>query len=152
LWQATPPSERSGCVAQFRGGTIEGWQVIIFAKHIGSWALLKDMTNPLIQAFFLGRATAEVLSEELESGFTNLLSEVGKFDAEQRERLRQFTQQVMDRAATEASTASQTRKTPESGATANGQLDLQEIIDELRAEIAQLRSALQTHRQQAGPS
>jgi uncharacterized protein YicC (UPF0701 family) len=109
------------------------------------------MTNPLIQAFFLGRATAEVLSEELESGFTNLLSEVGKFDAEQRERLRQFTQQVMERAATEASTASQTRGTPES-ATANGQLDLQEIIDELRAEIAQLRSALQTYRQQAGSS
>lgn len=106
------------------------------------------MTNPLVHAFFLGRATAEVLSEELEHGVTNVLSQVGKFDAEQRERLRQFTQQVVERAETGASSASQSRSAA-SRTTANGQPDLQEIIDELRAEIAQLRSALQTCRQQS---
>ncbi|HEY9825199.1 MAG TPA: hypothetical protein V6D19_07110 [Stenomitos sp.] len=106
------------------------------------------MTNPLVHAFFLGRATAEVLSEELEHGLTDLLSTIGKFDAEQRERLRNFTQQVVERAETNASQTAQTHASaPE---TANGQQDMQEIIDELRAEIAQLRSALQTYRSQNG--
>jgi uncharacterized membrane protein YccC len=102
------------------------------------------MTNPLVNAFFLGRATAEVISEELEHGVTNLMSNAGRFDAEQRERLRNLTQTIMERAESEASTASQTRP-----ATAPGS-DVQELIDELRAEIAQLRSALQTYRQDNG--
>jgi uncharacterized protein YceH (UPF0502 family) len=103
------------------------------------------MTNPLVNAFFLGRATAEVLSEELEHGVTNLMSNAGRFDAEQRERLRNLTQTIMERAEYEASSASQTR--PASAAPGS---DVQEIIDELRAEIAQLRSALQTYRQDNG--
>ena len=40
------------------------------------------MTNPVIHAFFLGRAIAEVIGEQLEDAFTNALSELGKFDAE----------------------------------------------------------------------
>ncbi|MGB8700929.1 MAG: DUF6825 family protein [Thermosynechococcaceae cyanobacterium] len=108
-----------------------------------------SMTNSLVNAFFLGRATAEVLSEELEHGLTNLLSNVGKFDAEQRDRLRQVTQTIVERAEAEAERAAQNRTEP-SATTAKGQGDLQEIIDELRAEIAQLRSALQTYRQQSG--
>jgi uncharacterized protein YceH (UPF0502 family) len=103
------------------------------------------MTNPLVNAFFLGRATAEVISEELEHGVTNLMSNAGRFDAEQRERFRNLTQTIMERAEYEASTASQTRP----AAAAPGS-DVQEIIDELRAEIAQLRSALQTYRQDNG--
>jgi hypothetical protein len=102
------------------------------------------MTNPLVNAFFLGRATAEVLSEELEHGVTNLMGKAGRFDAEQRERLRNLTQTIMERAEHESSSASQTRP-----AAAPGN-DVQEIIDELRAEIAQLRSALQTYRQDKG--
>jgi flagellar biosynthesis chaperone FliJ len=104
------------------------------------------MTNPLVNAFFLGRATAEILSEELEHGVTNLMSNAGRFDAEQRERLRNLTQTIMERAEYEASSASQTRP---ASATAQGD-DVQEVIDELRAEIAQLRSALQTYRQETG--
>jgi uncharacterized protein YicC (UPF0701 family) len=108
------------------------------------------MTNPLVNAFFLGRATAEVLAEELEHGLTDVMSNVGKFDAEQRERLRQFTQQVMARAEAESSatTAAQTHSSTHAS-TANGS-DVQEIIDELRAEIAQLRAALQDYRQKTG--
>ncbi|MCG9892023.1 MAG: hypothetical protein MH252_13200 [Thermosynechococcaceae cyanobacterium MS004] len=105
------------------------------------------MTNPLVNAFFLGRATAEVLSEELEHGVTNLVSRAGQFDAEQRERLRNLTQTILERAEVEASSASQSR--PEAGPAA-GNDDLQEVVDELRAEIAQLRSALQTYRQETG--
>jgi hypothetical protein len=104
------------------------------------------MTNPLVNAFFLGRATAEVLSEELEHGVTNLMGNAGRFDAEQRERLRNLTQAIMERAEVEASSASQTRPTP---STAHGN-DAQEMIDDLRAEIAQLRSALQAYRQETG--
>ncbi len=109
------------------------------------------MTNPLVNAFFLGRATAEVLAEELEHGLTNVVSNVGKFDAEQRERLRQFTQQVIERAETEASSASQAHHGSAAAASHAGeQNDLQQIIDELRAEIAQLRAALQDYRQKSG--
>ncbi len=99
------------------------------------------MSNPLIHAFFLGRATAEVFYEGVEQTLTETLSNVGKFDAEQRERLRQFTDQVMERAqAAETSTTSGTSSTvPQS-------TDLQETIDDLRAEIAQLRSTLQSYR------
>jgi predicted component of type VI protein secretion system len=108
------------------------------------------MTNPLVNAFFLGRATAEVLSEELEHGLTDVMSNVGKFDAEQRERLRQFTQQVLERAEAEASSASQAHPGSATAAPHGESNDLQEIIDELRAEIAQLRAALQDYRQKTG--
>jgi uncharacterized protein YicC (UPF0701 family) len=123
-------------------------QVIIFVKPNRPFVLI-SMTNPLINAFFLGRATAEVLSEELEHGVTDLLGNLGRFNAEQRDRLQNLTQTIMERAEAEASTVSQTRSAP-GEASANGQSDIQEVIDELRAEIAQLRSALQTYRQQTG--
>ena len=101
------------------------------------------MTNPITNAFFLGRATAEILSEEIEHGVTSLLSSANRFDAEQRERLRNLTQSIMERAEVEASSAAQTRPT----VAVASENDVQEIIDELRAEIAQLRSALQSYRQ-----
>jgi hypothetical protein len=123
-------------------------QVIIFVKPNRPFVLI-SMTNPLINAFFLGRATAEVLSEELEHGVTDLLGNIGRFNAEQRDRLQTLTQTIMERAETEASTVTQTRPAP-GEPSANGQSDIQEVIDELRAEIAQLRSALQTYRQQTG--
>jgi uncharacterized protein YceH (UPF0502 family) len=105
------------------------------------------MTNPLINAFFLGRATAEVLAEELEHGFTNVISNVSKFDAEQRERLRQFTQQVVTRAEAEASSTTQAHSSSTANTSTTNHSDVQEIIDELRAEIAQLRATLQDYRQ-----
>ena len=108
------------------------------------------MTNPLINAFFLGRATAEVLAEELEHGLTDLMSNVGRFDAEQRERLRDFTQQVVTRAEAEASSATETHSSSSTTASTANSSDVQEIIDELRAEIAQLRAALQDYRQKPG--
>ena len=110
------------------------------------------MTNPLVRAFFLGRATAEVLYEEVEHQFTDALSNYGKFDAEQRERLRQFTDQVMERAQSEQDRAVQDSPVTVASSEAGSSGDLQEIIDNLRAEIAQLRSALQTYRSHSGPS
>ena len=48
------------------------------------------MSNPLTRAFFIGRATAEAIIEQLEDTLTDALSALGKFDAEQREKLRNF--------------------------------------------------------------
>ena len=53
------------------------------------------MSSPLVHAFFVGRALAESLYEQAEHALTDALSELGKFDAEQRERLRTFTDQVI---------------------------------------------------------
>ncbi len=104
------------------------------------------MTNPLIHAFFVGRATAEVLSEAVEHQITDLLSEAGKFDAEQRDRMRLFVADVMERAQFQQAQSAQGRGTVAEGSHPEA---LQETIDELRAEIAQLRAALQTYRNPA---
>jgi polyhydroxyalkanoate synthesis regulator phasin len=100
------------------------------------------MSNPLLQAFFVGRAVAEVINERLEVALTDALSEVGKFDAEAREQLRQFTAEVIERAnrAAEAANAGQ------STTVGQDSVDLQANIDELRAEIALLRNELQRYR------
>ncbi|WP_138500322.1 DUF6825 family protein [Nostoc sp. PA-18-2419] len=104
------------------------------------------MSNPLVQAFFVGRAVAEVVNERLEVVLTDALSELGKFDAEARDQLRQFTEEVLERAnraaeATNASEASTSTRQPGSQP-----IDLQAEIDELRAEIALLRTELQHYR------
>lgn len=107
------------------------------------------MSNPIVHAFFIGRALADTLYEQAESSFSNTLSEVGKLDAELREQLRHFTERVMERAKREEDAAMQGR----SGATFvnsdDGSADLQGVIDELRAEIARLRSELKQYRSPA---
>lgn len=104
--------------------------------------------NPLVNAFFVGRALAQALNEQLEKTVTNALSELGKFDAEQRERLREFTQEVLSRAAIDAENAES--KSPSGSSSPMGAegetVQLQETIDELRAEIAQVRAQLQRYR------
>lgn len=107
------------------------------------------MSNPVIHAFFVGRAMAQVLNERLEDSLTNALSELGKFDAEQRERLRQFTEQVLEKAQREVDTAMQGRST--SVSVGSPGVDLQATIDELRAEIARLRTELQLYRNRSTP-
>lgn len=104
------------------------------------------MSKPAVDAFFVGRAVAESLYEQLENLFTNALSELGKFDAEQRERMRQFTEQVLERADQEAQMTNQ-GTVPYGSSPINSQsIDLQATIDELRAEIAEVRSELQRYR------
>ncbi|MDJ0731346.1 MAG: hypothetical protein QNJ33_15280 [Crocosphaera sp.] len=101
------------------------------------------MSNPVLHAFFLGRAFAEVVGEKVEESLTNALSELGKFDAEQRENLRQLIEEVQARAerdVTQGNTSSTTT-------TDNGSpVDLQETIDDLRAEIARLKAELKNYR------
>lgn len=109
----------------------------------------------MLQAFFVGRALAAAVSERAGHVVSDGLSQLGRFDAEQREKLRQFTEEVMDRAeqervAAEASSAdfsggAATATPTAPGATANTE-DLQATIDNLRAEIAQARAAIQQHK------
>jgi polyhydroxyalkanoate synthesis regulator phasin len=104
------------------------------------------MTNPLVHAFFVGRALSEALYEQAERALTNTLSDLGKLDAELRESLHQFTAEVVDRANRAEAEAMRGRST---GTTVPGDhesADLQAMIDDLRAEIAQLRSELKRYR------
>jgi hypothetical protein len=104
------------------------------------------MSSPVLHAFFVGRALADAVNERAEQLLTNGLSWVGKFDAEQRENLRQFAEEVMVRAQqAEAEVAGP--QTP----TADAATDLQATIDTLRAEIAQVRVALQQYRAPSQP-
>ena len=103
------------------------------------------MTKPVLNSFFVGRALAQSLNDKLVETLTYTLSELGKINAEQGEKLRQFTQEVIDRAARETSNAGGNTTT----VSTDGQtVDVQETIDELRAEIARLRAEVQRYRQQ----
>ena len=104
------------------------------------------MSNPLVQAFFVGRAVAEVVNERLEVALTDALSDLGKFDAEAREELRQFTQEVLERANRAAEAANAGQANTGSGQASSDSPDVQADIDELRAEIALLRTELQHYR------
>lgn len=114
------------------------------------------MSDPVLHAFFVGRALAEALNERAERLLTDTISLVGKFDAEQREQFRQFTEDVIARAQQAEAEA---EVTPESGgpsgSTGFGSMgssqDLQATIDTLRAEIAQVRVTLQQYRATSQP-
>ena len=99
----------------------------------------------MVHAFFIGRALASAVGEQIEHLVTDGLSNLGKFDAEQRENLRQFTEDVLARAEREEAEAMQGRPSAATS-TANSPQDLQATIDNLRAEIAQVRAALQQYR------
>ncbi|MDF5722819.1 MAG: hypothetical protein PUP91_20550 [Rhizonema sp. PD37] len=103
------------------------------------------MSNPLLQAFFVGRALGEVVTEKLEYALTDALSELGKWDAEAREQMRSFTEEVTERASRAADAVGATASTT-TGYGQTGSGDTQAIIDELRAEIALLRTELQRYR------
>ncbi len=104
------------------------------------------MTNPLVQAFFVGRAVAEILTEQIENALTDAFSELGKLDAETRENLRQFTDEVIERANREMESATLAQTTTAIVPQGSQSVDLQAMIDELRAEIALLRAELQRYR------
>lgn len=101
----------------------------------------------MVHAFFVGRALAEAIAEQVEYSFTDLASELGKFDAEQRDRLRNFIDQVLERAQQAEAAATQGRTSTSGVAFIVDEGDLQATIDDLRAEVARLRTELQRYRQ-----
>ena len=98
------------------------------------------MSNPTLQAFFLGRALAKAIGEKVEEAVTTGMSGVGRFDAEQREWLHRFVEDVF----AQAQASQQDVSAGDSGSDSSE--DLQATIDNLRAEIAQVRVALQQYR------
>ena len=115
--------------------------------------------NPVTNAFFFGRALAEVMSEKLEESFTNAMSDLGRFDAEQRENLRQLMEEVQlraERAAGNTTTTTSPRSSSNGSSSTPDPVsidissdnpdDLQAMLDRLRAEIATLRAELKKHR------
>ncbi len=97
------------------------------------------MFDLMIRSFFFGKALGETIREKIEDTLTDALSEISKFDAEQRERLRQFVSEVQARAEREAASG-------RGGTSVSNPTSLQEDLDELRAEIARLRAELKHYR------
>jgi polyhydroxyalkanoate synthesis regulator phasin len=97
------------------------------------------MSNPVLQAFFVGRALADSVREQVENTVASALGELSKFDADQRVNLRNFTEQVLSRAQQDVTTQAPMAS-----------VDLQETIDNLRAEVAQLRDKLREIRDSRG--
>ncbi|ERN40057.1 hypothetical protein KR51_00033360 [Rubidibacter lacunae KORDI 51-2] len=108
------------------------------------------MTNPTHRAFYIGRALAEMMFEQVERTVTEALSELGKFDAEQRERLRQFSADVLARADRVAGSTIAENDPMGSGTpmAANTPADTQAAIDDLRASIASARAELNAYKVQ----
>jgi phage shock protein A len=98
----------------------------------------------VVRAFFIGRAAAQALSEQVSHWVGETLAALGRWDAQQREALRQQVQQILERAALEEQRATQAAPAVKGQPTP----DLQTTIDELRAEMARLRTELKRYRQQ----
>ncbi|NJK59971.1 MAG: hypothetical protein HC918_06605 [Oscillatoriales cyanobacterium SM2_1_8] len=99
--------------------------------------------DEVVKAFFLGRAVVETALEGLEAAFTDCLSALGKWDAERQQKMREFADRVVAKAEQARGQAAQQAATTE-------KLDLQATIDNLRAEIAYLRTELQLYRDRQG--
>ncbi len=104
-----------------------------------------SQSNPITQTFAICKALSKVLTEKIQEEVTNILSDWGKFEAEQKEKLRQFSEEIMERAKQEANHSS--NSSHNSSPNLDETEDLQEILDELRSEIACLRAELKNHRQ-----
>lgn len=100
--------------------------------------------DSLLRAFFVGRAIAEIVSEQVERSLRQTLSDLGTFEAEQRENLRRFTEEVLDRADQASQTSGSSSGPGSTRPDPSGSGDLQAELDDLRAEIARLRTELKT--------
>ncbi len=110
------------------------------------------MSSPMLHAFFVGRALAETVNQRAEHLLTDSLAWLGQFDAEQREHLRQLTEEVLARAQQAEATAGASPTPPAAATGVEAEDDLQATIDTLRAEVAQVRVALQQYRQNQNQS
>ena len=102
------------------------------------------MTPSWNKTLIFGRAAAEILTEKANQAATELLSELGKLDAERREAMREFIDEVNTRANTSQSNMAHSNTAQHSNSPSES--DLQATIDDLRAEIAATRNELQRYR------
>ncbi|CAL5229974.1 g13405 [Coccomyxa viridis] len=136
--------------------------------------------SSLLDAFYYGKAFAETLNEKLGTVLDDVLANIGKQDAERREALREFQEEVEERARRDisqsrdsagsvstgsAAYASPTSMTMQGGrASSNGAPppsrqafiatppDLQETVDDLRAEMALTRISVKALKAKQQPS
>lgn len=100
----------------------------------------------MLDAFFLGRALAEVLNERLGAALGDALANFGKADAELRQALRELQEEVVARAQADLSGA--VKPGGDGGAAADlPPPDLPALVDDLRAEVAATRAVVQQIRQ-----
>ncbi len=104
----------------------------------------------MLEAFFIGRALAEVVNERLGSLVGDTLAEVGRLDAELRRTVQDIQDEVMARAQREmAAAAGGDSISMSGGASGSGRAliaapaDLGESVDNLRAEVAAARALVQ---------
>ncbi len=102
------------------------------------------MTPSWNKTLIFGRVAAEILTEKANRAATELLSELGKLDAERREAMREFIDEVNIRATTVQDNTAQSNAVQSSNSPSES--DLQATIDDLRAEIAATRNELQRYR------
>lgn len=115
--------------------------------------------SALLEAFFLGRAFAQVLNERLGEAATDVLAQTGRFAAEWDSNVASFEAEVQRRAATALAEAlgqpqpaqiqSTTPTAPPGGKTTTSSQDAAALVDEMRADIAATRAALQRVKQAA---
>ncbi|BDA45011.1 probable thylakoid lumen protein sll1769 [Coccomyxa sp. Obi] len=139
-----------------------------------------ETSRSILEAFYYGRAFAETLNAKMGAALEDVLSDISKQSAESTQAIREFQEEVEERAQRElsqslsnsgsgaryenSSTYTSTSVYSSNGAitAGNGRQpvvtpppDLQETVDELRAEMALTRAALQSYRiklQQKDPS
>ncbi|EFN50711.1 hypothetical protein CHLNCDRAFT_142594 [Chlorella variabilis] len=110
----------------------------------------------ILEGFFIGRALAETVNERLGAALGDALAEFGKWDAETRQAIREFQEEVMERAQREmlaAAGASDASSSAAGGGSGGGSSvglggaaaapDLPALVDELRAEVAATRAVVQ---------
>ncbi|KAL4420150.1 hypothetical protein ABPG77_010366 [Micractinium sp. CCAP 211/92] len=114
----------------------------------------------MLEAFFVGRALAEVLNERLGAALGDALAEFGKWDAETRQSIRELQEEVIARAHREmmasagvedaaATTAAGSSSSSGVGSSVAPLVpDLAAAADDLRAEVASARAVLQQIKQQ----
>jgi malonyl CoA-acyl carrier protein transacylase len=100
------------------------------------------MNDTFLQILNFGKAIGEVLGEKAQVALTETMSELEKIKAEQSQNVRQLINEVEEK-VNQKSSSSQPSQIVISGP----EKDTQTILDELRAEIASLRSELKNYRQ-----
>ena len=104
------------------------------------------MSNPINEVYSIGKAITEVVGEKIEDNLTNVLSDLGKFDAETKEKFQELTQEIKARA--EINKQNSNINSDTITVKADVTVDTQELLDELRHEIARLKAQLTSYRQQ----
>ncbi|EIE21144.1 hypothetical protein COCSUDRAFT_57061 [Coccomyxa subellipsoidea C-169] len=130
-----------------------------------------ESSRSILEAFYYGRAFAETLNAKVGAVVEDVLSDIGKQSAESSQALREFQEEVEERAQSEfsefLSASSNGASYPPNAALSNTTVyssdgrfsagngrqpvvaaspDLQETVDELRAEMALTRAAVQSYR------